>query len=210
MYFVIFIQIIKNVFKFWNIYFNFWKTKWAINFSSHNHGPIFVLYHILMLCLCFFFFFVQTSELGVTEHIEGDECKFAVWTGRAPISDLRIILKVRILICSWIIIYYIHYTHVLNTFYEWGDIKMPKSKISKTKSPTFKTPNFETLNTQKMKTKMSRMSNTKTLHLKARKNISLLKNWENWIAITAKNEKIFKKLLKKFIASKNVRKFSIL
>jgi triple functional domain protein len=37
---------------------------------------------------------VMTSELGVTEHIEGDECKFAVWTGRAPMmSDFRIVLK---------------------------------------------------------------------------------------------------------------------
>ncbi|KAI5734693.1 hypothetical protein M8J77_009547 [Diaphorina citri] len=36
---------------------------------------------------------LMTSELGVTEHIEGDECKFAVWTGRAPISDCRILLK---------------------------------------------------------------------------------------------------------------------
>ncbi|XP_073973142.1 trio Rho guanine nucleotide exchange factor isoform X3 [Rhodnius prolixus] len=36
---------------------------------------------------------LMTSELGVTEHIEGDECKFAVWTGRAPISDYRIVLK---------------------------------------------------------------------------------------------------------------------
>lgn len=44
-----------------------------------------------------FFLFRKTSELGVTEHIEGDECKFAVWTGRAPISDFRIILKVSIL-----------------------------------------------------------------------------------------------------------------
>ena len=35
----------------------------------------------------------QTSELGVTEHMEGDECKFAVWTGRAPISDYRIVLR---------------------------------------------------------------------------------------------------------------------
>lgn len=42
----------------------------------------------------FFIFLLQTSELGVTEHIEGDECKFAVWTGRAPISDYRIVLKV--------------------------------------------------------------------------------------------------------------------
>lgn len=33
-------------------------------------------------------------ELGVTEHIEGDETKFAVWTGRAPIlSDYRVVLK---------------------------------------------------------------------------------------------------------------------
>lgn len=36
----------------------------------------------------------QTSELGVTEHIEGDECKFSVWTGREPMaSDCRIVLK---------------------------------------------------------------------------------------------------------------------
>lgn len=33
-------------------------------------------------------------ELGITEHIEGDECKFAVWTGRAPMtSDVRIVLR---------------------------------------------------------------------------------------------------------------------
>lgn len=38
---------------------------------------------------------LMTSELGVTEHIEGgDECKFAIWTGRAPMmSDFRIVLK---------------------------------------------------------------------------------------------------------------------
>ncbi|XP_076272417.1 trio Rho guanine nucleotide exchange factor isoform X4 [Rhynchophorus ferrugineus] len=36
---------------------------------------------------------LMASELGVTEHMEGDECKFAVWTGRAPISDYRIVLR---------------------------------------------------------------------------------------------------------------------
>ncbi|XP_044733840.1 triple functional domain protein isoform X3 [Chrysoperla carnea] len=36
---------------------------------------------------------LMTSELGVTEHMEGDECKFAVWTGRAPLSDCRIVLR---------------------------------------------------------------------------------------------------------------------
>lgn len=46
-----------------------------------------------------FYIFVycfQTNEIGVTEHIEGDECKFALWSGnRIPISDYKIILKVR-------------------------------------------------------------------------------------------------------------------
>ncbi|XP_047670023.1 kalirin RhoGEF kinase b isoform X2 [Tachysurus fulvidraco] len=34
-----------------------------------------------------------TSELGVTEHIEGDPCKFALWAGRTPTSDSKTILK---------------------------------------------------------------------------------------------------------------------
>lgn len=37
----------------------------------------------------------QTSELGVTEHIEGDPCKFALWVGRTPTSDNKMVLKVR-------------------------------------------------------------------------------------------------------------------
>lgn len=37
----------------------------------------------------------QTSELGVTEHIEGDPCKFALWVGRTPTSDNKTVLKVR-------------------------------------------------------------------------------------------------------------------
>ena len=37
----------------------------------------------------------QTSELGVTEHVEGDPCKFALWVGRTPTSDNKIVLKVR-------------------------------------------------------------------------------------------------------------------
>ncbi|CAB1350859.1 unnamed protein product, partial [Coregonus sp. 'balchen'] len=35
----------------------------------------------------------QTSELGVTEHVEGDPCKFALWVGRTPTSDNKIVLK---------------------------------------------------------------------------------------------------------------------
>ena len=44
-----------------------------------------------------FLFFLQTSEIGVTEHIEGDECKFALWTGTvAPVNDAKLVLKVSI------------------------------------------------------------------------------------------------------------------
>ncbi|XP_053273046.1 kalirin [Pleuronectes platessa] len=36
---------------------------------------------------------LRTSELGVTEHIEGDACKFALWVGRTPTSDNKTVLK---------------------------------------------------------------------------------------------------------------------
>lgn len=37
---------------------------------------------------------LMTSELGVTEHVEGDECKFGIWTGTAPMmSHFKIVLK---------------------------------------------------------------------------------------------------------------------
>ena len=32
--------------------------------------------------------------MGITEHIEGDECKFAAWTGRSPVVENKMILKV--------------------------------------------------------------------------------------------------------------------
>uniref|UniRef100_A0A3B3C360 DH domain-containing protein n=1 Tax=Oryzias melastigma TaxID=30732 RepID=A0A3B3C360_ORYME len=34
-------------------------------------------------------------SLGVTEHVEGDPCKFALWVGRTPTSDNKIVLKVK-------------------------------------------------------------------------------------------------------------------
>ncbi|XP_061081598.1 kalirin [Conger conger] len=36
---------------------------------------------------------LQAAELGVTEHIEGDPCKFALWAGRTPSSDNKTVLK---------------------------------------------------------------------------------------------------------------------
>uniref|UniRef100_A0A8C7GVX6 non-specific serine/threonine protein kinase n=1 Tax=Oncorhynchus kisutch TaxID=8019 RepID=A0A8C7GVX6_ONCKI len=41
-----------------------------------------------------------TSELGVTEHIEGDPCKFALWAGRTPSSDNKTVLKMRVVSLS--------------------------------------------------------------------------------------------------------------
>jgi len=39
------------------------------------------------------------NKIGVTEHIEADECKFALWEGTvAPISDYKLILRVRVCI----------------------------------------------------------------------------------------------------------------
>uniref|UniRef100_A0A5K3FCH9 DH domain-containing protein n=2 Tax=Mesocestoides corti TaxID=53468 RepID=A0A5K3FCH9_MESCO len=34
------------------------------------------------------------ADVNITEHIEGDQCKFALWTGRVPpVSDYRLVLK---------------------------------------------------------------------------------------------------------------------
>ena len=38
---------------------------------------------------------LQTSELGITEHIAEDCCKFAVWTGEPPFTEEKRIIKVR-------------------------------------------------------------------------------------------------------------------
>jgi hypothetical protein len=38
-------------------------------------------------------FKVMTSEINITEHMEGDACKIAVWTGRAPLYDHRVVMK---------------------------------------------------------------------------------------------------------------------
>jgi len=45
------------------------------------------------------------AEIGVTEHIEGDQCKFALWTGSVPtMSETKIILRAGSLDCkqNWV------------------------------------------------------------------------------------------------------------
>ena len=44
--------------------------------------------------LIVFSLYLQTADMGITEHIEGDECKFAVWTGRTPAIENKAIMKV--------------------------------------------------------------------------------------------------------------------
>ena len=53
-----------------------------------------LLKHVTMENVDYVVFHPQTSELGVTEHIEGDPCKFALWAGRTPSSDNKTVLKV--------------------------------------------------------------------------------------------------------------------
>uniref|UniRef100_UPI00358F831F kalirin-like isoform X2 n=1 Tax=Myxine glutinosa TaxID=7769 RepID=UPI00358F831F len=36
---------------------------------------------------------ILTSDLGLSEHVEGDPCKFALWGGRTPTSDNRVVLR---------------------------------------------------------------------------------------------------------------------
>ena len=50
--------------------------------------------HLLKKILIFISTYFQISEINITEHIEGDATKFALWTGRAPISEYKIVLKV--------------------------------------------------------------------------------------------------------------------
>ena len=49
-----------------------------------------VLFHVLLLLNW------QTPELGITEHIAEDACKFAVWTGKPPQSEDKRIIKVKL------------------------------------------------------------------------------------------------------------------
>ena len=51
---------------------------------NHDDTKIFYQYksHILL------------TECNITEHIEGDQCKFALWTGRVPpLGEYRLVLK---------------------------------------------------------------------------------------------------------------------
>lgn len=76
---------------------------------------------------------VMTSELGVTEHIEGDECKFAVWTGRAPMmSDYRIVLKANNLETKQIWVKKLREV-IQETYFSGASLTLPKSpaKINK-------------------------------------------------------------------------------
>ncbi|XP_055319893.1 kalirin isoform X6 [Sitodiplosis mosellana] len=70
---------------------------------------------------------VMTSELGVTEHIEGDECKFAVWTGRAPMmSDYRIVLKANNLETKQIWVKKLREV-IQETYFSGASLTLPKS-----------------------------------------------------------------------------------
>lgn len=77
---------------------------------------------------------VMTSELGVTEHIEGDECKFAVWTGRAPmLSDYRMVLKANTLETKQIWVKKLREV-IQETYFSGASLTLPKSPAKSSNS----------------------------------------------------------------------------
>lgn len=77
---------------------------------------------------------VMSSELGVTEHIEGDECKFAVWTGRAPMqSDWRVVLKANTLETKQIWVKKLREV-IQETYFSGASLTLPKSPAKTSKN----------------------------------------------------------------------------
>lgn len=77
---------------------------------------------------------LMTSELGVTEHIEGDECKFAVWTGRAPmLSDYRNVLKANTLEAKQIWVKRLREV-IQETYFSGASLTLPKSPAKTAKA----------------------------------------------------------------------------
>lgn len=77
---------------------------------------------------------LMTSELGVTEHIEGDECKFSVWTGRAPmVFDYRIVLKANNLEAKLLWVKKLREV-IQETYYSGASLTLPKSPAKQSKS----------------------------------------------------------------------------
>lgn len=77
---------------------------------------------------------VMTSELGVTEHIEGDESKFAVWTGRAPMqSDYRMVLKATNLETKQIWVKKLREV-IQETYFSGASLTLPKSPAKTNKN----------------------------------------------------------------------------
>ena len=62
----------------------------------------------------------QIAEIGVTEHIEGDQCKFALWTGSVPtMSETKIILRVSCLPISTVLFLFIYEIVSRNWLLTW-------------------------------------------------------------------------------------------
>lgn len=82
---------------------------------------------------------VMTSELGVTEHIEGDECKFAVWTGRAPmVSEYRVVLKANTLETKQVWVKRLREV-IQETYFSGASLALPKSPAKTSKAASQRT-----------------------------------------------------------------------
>lgn len=73
---------------------------------------------------------LMTSELFVTEHIEGDKCKFAVWTGRAPqLFENRIVLKASSLEAKQLWVTKLRIV-IQETYFSGVGLTLPKSPVT--------------------------------------------------------------------------------
>lgn len=76
---------------------------------------------------------LQTSELGVTEHVEGDPCKFALWVGRTPSSDNKTVLKVHYVLSLLLLIL------LFSIFSICKHVPISEKSILINQGPTFQT-----------------------------------------------------------------------
>ncbi|XP_057304422.1 triple functional domain protein-like isoform X4 [Hydractinia symbiolongicarpus] len=81
--------------------FTVWDTKHILKKGKERH--VFLFEQAVLLCKevkdidgkCMFEYKykLKTSEMGITEHIAEDKCKFAIWTGAPPFTEEKRVIK---------------------------------------------------------------------------------------------------------------------
>ena len=93
--------------------FTVWDPKHILKKGKERH--LFLFEQALLLCKeikdangkCTFDYKckLKTSEMGITEHVAEDKCKFAAWTGNPPLTEEKRIIKVNFVCTQY------HFSH---------------------------------------------------------------------------------------------------